>query len=390
MLALFVFAAGRMVLAETTTEPLGVIHDDDANQRWRDIATNPYDTQKVEGYVYEQATVSITYETSGSTFRGTITAGNLKPNFAYEIKFNGKPAIIWGEDGDDWANEQIGYKGRWWVDEYDAETGVWLRGGNSNDSEYELWKAQGFTDGSTVYAFQGYMLFDYMVTDASGKATKSFALDSTFHVLYKTTQRTPQAGDSTPTKHTVVALASSDWYSRDYRKKRTSVEIYGQREPGRPAAGECRLEKGDYNVRVFLTEESFHESAPRSGSWATVMSHDGVVFRIDDTPPPPPPPPLEVTLKSVVANDTQTGGQYDVTATLQTNVPATISLDCKVVGDKQEVLERKTLDAPAGEDVTVTWRDPVARKMRPGAYVATVTVVETGASETSNSFTVAR
>jgi hypothetical protein len=43
--------------------------------------------------------------------------------------------------------------------------------------------------------FTGYMLFDYLITNGSGKASLSFRVDSSYHVLYKTTQRTRTSND---------------------------------------------------------------------------------------------------------------------------------------------------------------------------------------------------
>jgi hypothetical protein len=58
--------------------------------------------------------------------------------------------------------------------------------------------------------------------------------------------------------------------------------IYAEWEPTRALPGELELPAGTYAVRLFLTEESFHEStgSPASGSWATVMTHDDVHFVI--------------------------------------------------------------------------------------------------------------
>jgi len=230
-----VFALGQTVAI------LNPLHWDDGNQRWRDIATNPYAPNKKSTSFYDSASVTVTYENSATTFKGTLNATGLKPNFAYQIKLNGKPTSIWGAGGDDWANQQLGNLGRWWGDE-------------------------------------GYIFFDYFVTDAAGKASKSLALNSSLHVLWKTTQRTRTSSDTTATSYSVIARKSSGWYGQDYPKK--TVKIYGEWESGRPKPGKVVLPTGNYNVRLFLTEESFHESALDSGSWATVMGNDNIVFTI--------------------------------------------------------------------------------------------------------------
>jgi hypothetical protein len=73
---------------------------------------------------------------------------------------------------------------------------------------------------------------------------------------------------------------ASDWYASSESDEVRS--IYAEWEPTRALPGELALPAGTYAVRLFLTEESFHESAgsPPSGSWATVMAHDDVEFTI--------------------------------------------------------------------------------------------------------------
>ena len=372
---LFVLAIGGAAAAVDVT--LGAIHDSDGNQRWRDVVTNPYAATK--DYSYEQAVVTFTYDASGSAWQGRVAATNLKPNFAYEIKLMGKPATGPWAGADNWSNEQLGYNGRWWVDEYDKISGAWMSGRNSTDSEYNRWKKRKFTDGSSVFVFQGYLIFDFIMTDAEGKATQDFVLDSSLHVLWKTSVRAPTANDSQPRTYTVNALANPDgWYSQNYTP--TDESIYGEWEPGRPLPGKLVMPKGNYNIRVLLTEESFHETAPDSGYWAGVLANDSVSFSVNVQPPPPP---TGATITSVTAIGAKVGGQYNITAALQADAATTVSLDCKVSGSKQQSLQRKTLTIPAG-GATVTWTDAVSPSMKAGTYTATVTVVGTSQSKTSD------
>jgi len=311
VLVLGVLAIGAGAAAETAN--LGAVYWNHANERWRDIATDPFASSQQSTYDYANAAVAVVYETSALTFTGTLTATGLKPNFAYQFKINGKPTYYWGDAGDDWANEQLGYAGRWWVSRIERASGNTVSGWNSSDAEYEQWKALGFTDGTYDYVFEGYLLLEYFVTGADGSASLSFALDSSFHVLWKTSQRTPHANDSTPTVHTVVASSSSPWYSQEYPA--TDVGIYAEWEPSRALPGQGGLPVGLYHVRIFLTEESFHETAANSGVWATVMAHDSVVFSV--VPPNRPPvasgdrtatfyrTPVAV---AVLANDTDPDG----------------------------------------------------------------------------------
>jgi len=257
---------------------LFAVHWNDANQRWRDIVTNPYAAAQKAAYAYESAVATVAYQDTASAFAGTFAAANLKPNFAYQIKLYGKPTLGWGATGDDWANEQLGYAGRWWVDKVYATTKQWVSGGNSTDSNYEYWKARGFTDGTYLYIFQGYLLFDWVVTDASGVASKDLRADSSLHVLWKASDRAHTSNDAAPTTHTVVANESSAWYGATYP---TVIEqVYGEWEPGRPLPGKLVLPEGLFNVQLVLTEESFHEDLPDSGYWATVMACQNVTFAI--------------------------------------------------------------------------------------------------------------
>ena len=80
--------------------------------------------------------------------------------------------------------------------------------------------------------------------------------------------------------HTFVVNEASDWYAISQLDEVRS--IYAEWEPTRALPGDLALPAGTYAVRLFLTEESFHESAgsPPSGSWATVMTHDELQFVI--------------------------------------------------------------------------------------------------------------
>jgi hypothetical protein len=272
--------AGVPTTAYAGTAALSAVYWDTANQRWRDTATTPYDGGKIASYDYASATAVFAYPDQAPTFGGAFTGSNLKPNFTYQVKLNGKPSYFWGPDGDDLANERIGFAGRWWLNKVEKATGTDVGGWNSNDAEYVAWKAQGFTDGVYDYAYEGYLLFAYLVTNENGQVVQDVTLDSSFHVLWKTAQRAPGPNDSTPTAHTFAVNETSDWYASSQSDEVRS--IYAEWEPTRALPGELALPAGTYAVRIFLTEESFHESAgsPPSGSWATVMAHDEVQFTI--------------------------------------------------------------------------------------------------------------
>jgi hypothetical protein len=248
---------------------------DEGRHRWRDVTSRPYAGEKRATYTYAAAEVTCDYHESGPTFTGSLVARNLKPNFAYQIKLNGKP----GED--DQANERLGYTGRWWAKQIRKTDGAIVTEWRSKDGEYDHWKARGFSDDEHDYVFEGYLLFDFILTDAAGSASKSLRLDSSYHVLWKTSQREPSAGDSAPVVHAVVAPSASDWYGEGCPDE--DVAIYAEWEPGRASPGQLALPPGRYDVALVLTEESFHEREPDSGSWATVMADQSVVFTIPAT-----------------------------------------------------------------------------------------------------------
>jgi hypothetical protein len=262
------------------TAALSAVYWDAAHQRWRDAATTPYDVGKIATYDYASATGVFAYQDRGPTVGGMFTGSNLKPNFAYQVKLNGKPAYFWGLEGDDLANERIGFAGRWWLNKVEKATGAVVGGWNSNDAEYAAWKAQDFTDGVYDYVYEGYLLFAYLVTDEDGHVARELTVDSSLHVLWKMEQRTPGPNDSAPTTHIFLVNGASDWYAISQSDEMRL--IYAEWEPTRALPGELTLPAGTYAVRLFLTEESFHESAgsPASGSWATVMTHDEVQFVI--------------------------------------------------------------------------------------------------------------
>jgi hypothetical protein len=272
--------AGAPTGAFAGTAAFSAVYWNAANQRWRDTATTPYDVGKITTYDYASATVVFAYPDQAPTFGGALTGCDLKPNFTYQVKLNGKPSAFWGPEGDDLANERVGFAGRWWLNKVEKATGTVVGGWNSNDAEYLAWKGQGFNDGVYDYVYEGYLLFAYLVTDENGQVARNVTLDSSFHVLWKTVQRAPGPNDSAPTAHTFAVNETSDWYASSQSDEVRS--IYAEWEPTRPLPGELTLPTGAYAVRLFLTEESFHESAgtPPSGSWATVMTHDDVQFTI--------------------------------------------------------------------------------------------------------------
>jgi len=279
---LLVGAAAAVAHAETAS--FAAAYWDLGNQRWRDTATTPYEAGPIGSYDYASATVQFEYPESGPAITGLLTGSGLKPNFTYQVKLNGKPSYFSGTAGDDIANERLGFAGRWWLSQVERSTGSVVAGWNSDDAEYDYWRSFGFTDGTYDYVFEGYLLFDYIVTDAAGDVSQTLTVDGSFHVLWKVTQRPPGPNDSDPVAHVFVVDGASDWYASSQPDE--TRFLYAEWEPTRPLPGELSLPVGSYAARIFLTEESFHENAapPSSGRWATVMTHDD--FRFEITPPP--------------------------------------------------------------------------------------------------------
>jgi hypothetical protein len=239
--------------------------------RWMDIADFLYSENYRNNFTYDQPTVSLTFCDISNAFAGTLTAAGLKPNFAYQMKLVGKPVKVWDGDGDDWANEQIGYAGRWWRKQPNA--------GNANDADYEAHKDD------PDYIYEGYLLFGFFVTDAQGDATLNFAADSSFHVLWATHDSTgdgtghrdPGPNDSPVAYYDFSSSPMTNPGAYDTYYGDAHVGIYAEWEPGRALPGELVLTAGEYNCQFILTEESFHQSGP-GGGWASVLGSADIQF----------------------------------------------------------------------------------------------------------------
>jgi len=241
-----------------------------------DIADFLYQNDYRSSFTYDQPSVAATFCDTADTFTGTLTAAGLKPNFAYQIKLVGKPQKVWGADGDDWTNERIGYAGRWWRKQPDP--------GNSNNADYEAHRDD------PDYIFEGYLLFDFFVTDEQGNASANFTTDSSFHVLWATPHaddtppydrghRNPGPNDSQVRWYHFTASpdVNPNAYDTDYGSAHEG--IFAEWETGRALPGELILPPGDYNCQLILTEESFHQSG-LGGGWASVLGYDDIHFSL--------------------------------------------------------------------------------------------------------------
>jgi hypothetical protein len=252
-----------------TTSPQG-------NYRWMDVADQVYAATYRDDYDYTQASVRADFFTNAATLHGTLTATNLKPHFAYQFK-------LVGDSGTE-ANERIGLAGRWWREEWNGA--AWVNGQNLNDKgdgtspspNDEVYLAtRDILDATSPtgrrYRYTGYLVFHYFITDASGNASVSFEASSSYHVLWKTSQRSRTAQDG-PLMISTFDVAVPDpvsAYDVDYPE--STVSVFGEWE--RLPVGGVTLPLGDYEGQFILTEESFHGSG-LAGGWAAAMGAPAV------------------------------------------------------------------------------------------------------------------
>ena len=230
--------------------------------RWLDVADQAYGTDYQASNVYSGATVAVAYSNAGSKFYGTLTASDLKPNFAYQLKLVGIPGSV--------GNEQIGFVGRWWREEWNGAT--WISGQNKNDQDYIDNRNALYSDSPPVYLyrFTGYLVFDYFITENNGAATLQFETGSSYHVLWKEGQDgNYRQEDDGPLKTLTFDPTPSTTYDVDYPE--STVSIFGEWE--RLPMGSVNLAPGSYDCQMVLTEESFHGSGGTlAGNWAGAMT----------------------------------------------------------------------------------------------------------------------
>lgn len=259
--------------AASVTHTLTPYSRGEMKYRWRDIADATYSSAFRKAFRYREGQVTVTYsDPAAPTLRGKLVAHGLKPNFAYQIKLEGRPT---GPrplredrlaDPANWSNQQIGSVGRWWCLEDDWNT-------------WEYYGVSSYHEGHTLL---GYLLFDFFVTDGQGNAAVEFSVDSSFHVLWKTSQFPPGSTDGRPRTFLVRGTSS---YGYPKAVKPVRVSIYAEHEYGRPVPGQLRLPPGKYACRLLLTEESFHsyswgKDADLGGHWAHCLSDENLEFTL--------------------------------------------------------------------------------------------------------------
>jgi hypothetical protein len=203
---------------------------------------------------YSGASVAFTYNTPASSkLTGTVSATGLKPYATYQIKFEGRPVCA-EAGGNDTANEYIGYKGRW-----TCVSGIGTCAGdalarNRTDGQYAANKALAAGDPNKE-CIVGYLVWDFFTADASGAANKVVATENSYHVLYA------NGGTCDSTDNSHLGFLDPAYPTVKFCP---AGDVGGQLERG--TCGGMTLNSGTYDLKMTLTEESFHQ-----GSWATVL-----------------------------------------------------------------------------------------------------------------------
>jgi hypothetical protein len=254
------------------------LHDIDSGQpnptgnyRWMDVADQTYSTVYQHAYNYTQGVATVQFFASAARFHGVFTCTNLKPHFAYQVKLVGVPETP--------SNESIGLTGRWWQEEWNGS--AWVNGQNLNNkgdgsspnpNDQVYFSRRDIPDPTSPtgrkYRYTGYLPFEYFVTDELGRTLLSYEQNSSYHVLWKTSQRSRTAQDG-PLKTTAFDVVLPDpvsAYDVDYPP--ATVTIFGEWE--RLPIGGVTLPPGAYEADFMLTEESFHGSG-LAGGWAAAM-----------------------------------------------------------------------------------------------------------------------
>ncbi len=256
--------------------------------RWRDVAGNLYsDTYRTNyGYDNIDVQVQITFEENDVTLHGQLSATDLKPNFAYQLKINGFSGTA--------SNERIGLAGRWWQEEWDGSQ--WSGGQNLNNkgdgsspnpNDLVYFARRDETDQSSPtglnYRYTGYLVVDYFITDENGDAVLDFEANSSYHVLWNTIQRTHAANDGPTKSATFDPDPTQSAYDKDYPQ--SGMTVFGEWE--RLPVGEVYLAPGTYDCQIILTEESFHSwptDSSFTGQWAAAMGTNMQFTIVEDNP----------------------------------------------------------------------------------------------------------
>lgn len=225
--------------------------------RFKDCNGQVFGASYIQQYSYANAQVKVTLDPAGAPYlSGLIQAVGLKPNFAYQIKLGGRNSKLNpAGGGDDATNERLGLVGRWWR--------AYPIPGNAKDDDYFAHKDD------PNYAYSGYLIIGFFITDAQGGFSGRFEGDNSFHVLWRTSQRAPSQNDGPIFNFILPATAGNPAY--DVSNPALPMGIYGEWEPTRALPGTLSMTKGHYACDFILTEESFHDSGANAGNWTAAM-----------------------------------------------------------------------------------------------------------------------
>lgn len=237
------------------------------NYRWRDIADNLY--TRTSPYGYSTAAVQAQYVVTSGVLGVTLAGAGLKPNFAYQLKLVGMPTKKWGSAGNDWANERIGYSGRWW-EAIVTSSGYIVDAGNSTNTEYNKWKRKKFYDARTkyTYIFEGYLPFNFVISNETGSFgwTPWLWANKSYHVLwqcYSTGATWNRYGyapsrpvDTNNIQSTTISGSNISWYL-SLPPGLGTFYVVPETEPK-----VLQLYSGSYKAFLLLTEESLHANLP--------------------------------------------------------------------------------------------------------------------------------
>ncbi len=268
-LLLAVGLAGAAQGAGVVLEDLG---SSPSQCRWLDVADQAYSAAYRGDYDYTQSVVAAAYTEHGPVLAGALSGSGLKPNFTYQMKLVGAAETA--------SDEQIGLTGRWWQEEWSGTQ--WTNGQNLNDkgdgsspnpNDLLYFARRDVANASSPtgkhYRFTGYMVLGYFTTSELGEVDHAFWADSSYHVLWKTTQRARTVQDGpleTATFDPNPAIHPA--YGVDYAE--ATVSIFGEWE--RLPVGGVKLPDGHYVCQLVLTEESFHGSGGTyAGNWAAAV-----------------------------------------------------------------------------------------------------------------------
>ena len=245
-----------------------------ARERWIDVADNPY-AAFVEGtqkFDYAKAQVVLHYAKTPPVpyFLGRIEARGLKPNFSYQLKLTGKPdkgIWGWGAQGDEWANEQLGFAGRWFCGHPVHKSGT-----NFDDNHFREYYQNALP--GAEHNIGGYVYMGEFVTDGQGNADVQFWGEHPYHIKWLSWQggaKNVWAGQS-------VLDTTNYAYGNDIPAP-SAVSAYYENEPGRTQP--LTLAPGHYNTRFVITEESFHNpvnARGQGGYWKTVLASEDYIY----------------------------------------------------------------------------------------------------------------